>query len=100
MTKNQTQNTSAAKSKRGTKLRISSEHLDVMMDRIIHNGCPIANWYPSMEFAKWAAKEPVKNYEFFIWVLYSNEEMELNNEQKNVETYLNNVLKETTQIVA
>lgn len=79
--------------------KISPEKFDAMLERIMKNGHPLENWYPNMEQAEEIAQEPVKNYEFLIWILESNPDRELTEEQQLVEKFLQEKLKECTQFI-
>ena len=79
--------------------KISQDKWFAMLERIQNNGHPIKadEWYPSMEDAMDIAKEPIKNYEFIMCILESNDEIELTPEQLKVEKYLQNVFDKTTE---
>lgn len=79
--------------------KISPEKFDAMLERIMKNGHPLENWYPNMEQAESIGQEPVKNYEFLIWILESNPDRELTEEQQSVEKFLQEKLKECTQFI-
>lgn len=79
--------------------KIPSEKFDSMLERIIKNGHPLDNWYPNMDQAEEIVQEPVKNYEFLIWILESNPDRGLTEDQKLVECFLQEKLKECTQFI-
>lgn len=70
-----------------------------MLERIINNGHPLNGWYPTMAEAEEIIQNPIKNYEFIIWILESNPDRELTEEQQSVEKYLQQKLKEYTQLI-
>lgn len=80
-----------------TKKRISHEKWSAMLDRIMDNGHPLLGWYPTMEDAKYLAKDPVDNYEFILWILYSNDNRELTEEEQEVEDCLESILNDCTE---
>lgn len=79
--------------------KISPEKFDAMLERIMKNGHPLEGWYPSMAQAEEIAENPVKNYEFIIWILESNPDRELTEVQQSVEKFLQDKLKEYTQFI-
>ena len=78
--------------------KISSKKFAAMLERIINNGHPLEIWYPSMEDVKKIMAEPAKHYEFLIWILESNPNRKLTEEQKKVELLLQDFLKRYTEI--
>lgn len=76
---------------------ISHEKWSAMLDRITNNGRPLIGWYPTMEDAKELSKDPVENYEFIIWILYSNDSLDLMEDELKVEEYLELLLNEHTE---
>ncbi|MSS36492.1 hypothetical protein [Clostridium porci] len=78
--------------------RISSEKFDAMLERIMDNGHPISGWFPTMEDAKIIIANPIENYEFMIWILESNPNLTLTEEQEAVYALLQNTLTQCTQI--
>lgn len=79
--------------------KISPEKFDAMLERIMKNGHPLESWYPNMDQAEEIVQEPVKNYEFLIWILESNPNRELTEEQQSVECFLQEKLKECTHFI-
>ena len=77
--------------------KITSEKFDAMLERIINNGYSLSTWYPAMKEALELAEQPVDNYEFIIWILESNPNRELTEEQACVETFLQDLLLRCTQ---
>lgn len=82
-----------------TTKRISHEKWSAMYDRITDNGHPLTGWYPTMENAEYLAMDPVGNYEFILWILYSNDRRELSEEERKVEKYLEHVLHDCTEFI-
>ena len=78
--------------------KISSDKFDAMLERIIHNGHPISGWFPTIEDAKKIIEKPIENYEFIIWILESNPNLTLTEEQEAVYDLLQNTLTQCTQI--
>lgn len=83
-----------------TTLKISHEKWSAMLDRISNNGHPLVGWYPTMEDAKEISEDPVDNYEFIIWILYSNDNIELKDDELKVESYLELTLNECTEFTS
>lgn len=79
--------------------KITPEKYEAMLERITQNGHRITGWYPTMEEAKELASDPIANYEFILWILESNPERELLEEEKQVEVFLNKVQRQYTQFV-
>lgn len=79
--------------------KISPEKFDAMLERIMKNGHALENWYPNIAQAEEIVQEPVKHYEFLIWILESNSDRELTEEQQSVERFLQGKLKECTQFI-
>ena len=77
--------------------RISHEKFHAMLERIVDNGHPLAEWYPDWDEAMELVKDPVENYEFIIWILESNPDRVLTEEQEEVETLLQDTLRQCTQ---
>lgn len=50
------------------------------------------DWFPSMNQAMELALDPVSNYQFIQWILYSNQELAAENQE--VTEYLKGVLKD------
>lgn len=82
-----------------TKKKLTHKKFSAMLERIADNGHPIENWYPTMEDAEDIAKDPVENYEFILWIVESNPDRELTEEEKEVETYLQKILSEYTEFI-
>ena len=79
--------------------KISHEKFESMLDRILNNDYPLEDWYPTMKDAVEMSADPVRYYEFILWILESNQDMKLNEEQKEVEKYLQRLLRETTRFI-
>lgn len=79
--------------------KISPEKFDAMLERIMHNGHPLDGWYPNMAQAEEIVQDPINHYEFIIWILESNPDRELTEEQQSVEKFLQEKLKEYTQFI-
>lgn len=77
--------------------RISHEKFNAMLERIVDNGHPLTEWFPDWEEAVKIAKDPIANYEFMLWILESNPDRVLTEEQKDVEQLLQNALRQCTQ---
>lgn len=77
--------------------KISHEKWDAMLDRITHNDHPITGWFPTMDDALELTLNPVEHYEFIIWILESNPNLELNEEQKEVYKVLQDALRDCTE---
>jgi len=77
--------------------RITPEKFDAMLERIMSNGKPIANWYPTMDDVAEISRNPVKYYEFLLWILESNPDQELTEDQIEVEKQLQKIFKQCTQ---
>lgn len=78
--------------------RISSDKFDAMLERIINNGHPISGWFPTMEDARKIIEQPIENYEFILWILESNPDLTLTEEQKTAYNLLQETLVRCTQI--
>ena len=78
--------------------RISSDKFDAMLERIINNGHPISGWFPTMEDARKIIDQPIENYEFILWILESNPDLTLTEEQKTAYNLLQETLARCTQI--
>lgn len=74
-------------------LRITDEEFGCLLDRILSNGYRLEDWYPTMENAEELTANMRENYQFIVWILESNDEMELNEEQVKVEQFLQEKLK-------
>lgn len=79
--------------------KISPEKFDAMLERITNNGHPLDGWYPTMAQAEEIVQDPINLYEFMIWILESNPDRELTEEQQSVEKFLQQKLKECTQFI-
>lgn len=79
--------------------KISPEKFDAMLERIMNNGHPLDGWYPNMTQAEEIVENMIKNYEFIIWILESNPDRELTEDQQSVEKFLQEKLKECTQFI-
>lgn len=80
-----------------TKKKISHEKWSAMFDRIVDNGHPLTGWYPTMADAEYLAQDPIGNYEFILWILYSNDRRELLEDELEVEDYLERILQDCTE---
>ena len=78
--------------------RISSDKFDAMLERIINNGHPISGWFPTMEDARKIIEQPIENYEFILWILESNPDLTLTEEQKTAYNLLQETLARCRQI--
>ncbi len=78
--------------------KISSDKFDAMLERIINNGHPISGWFPTMEDAKKIIEQPIENYEFILWILESNPDLTLTEEQEAAYNLLQETLARCTQI--
>ena len=56
-----------------------------------------ASWFPSIDDALELTLNPVENYEFILWILESNPDMELRGEQKEAYQILQDAMKECTE---
>lgn len=83
----------------GKKLKISHKNFDAMLDRIVHNGYPINKWFPSIEEAKEIVQNPKGNYEFMLWIVESNPDIELSDEQMEAERYIQKALQDYTEFI-
>lgn len=79
--------------------KISPEKFDAMLERIMNNGHPLDGWYPSMVQAEEIVQDLINHYEFIIWILESNPDRGLTEEQQSVEKFLQEKLKECTQFI-
>lgn len=77
--------------------KISHDKFHAMMERIVDNGHPLTEWYPDWDEAMELVKDPVGNYEFIIWILESNPDRVLTEEQTEVEILLQDTLRQCTQ---
>lgn len=73
------------------------------MSILIHGGAsdrqehPLTGWFPSIDDALELTLNPVENYEFILWILESNPDMELRGEQKEAYQILQDAMKECTE---
>lgn len=79
--------------------KITPEKFDAMLERLMDNGHPLEGWYPTMEEALEIVQESIKRYEFIVWILESNPDRELTEEQQKVEKFLQETLKKNTQFI-
>lgn len=78
---------------------ISPEKFDALLERIMNNGHPLDDWYPNMAQAEEIVQDPINHYEFIVWILESNPDRELTEDQQSVEKFLQEKLKECTQFI-
>ena len=76
--------------------RITPEKFDAMLERITGNGHKLTQWYPTLAQAQELAGDPVDNYEFILWILESNPDRELKEDEQEVEAYLKDIQRKCT----
>lgn len=79
--------------------KISHAKWDAMLERITHTDYPISGWFPTMNDALELTVSPervVKNYEFIMWILESDPDMKLTEEQKEIYEILQEAIKDCT----
>ena len=79
------------------KMSISHEHFNAMLERLTGMMHPLTGWFPSIDDALELTLNPVENYEFILWILESNPDMELRGEQKEAYQILQDAMKECTE---
>ncbi|MBT9822274.1 MULTISPECIES: hypothetical protein [Clostridiaceae] len=79
------------------KMSISHEHFNAMLERLTGRMHPLTGWFPSIDDALELTLNPVENYEFILWILESNPDMELRGEQKEAYQILQDAMKECTE---
>lgn len=67
-----------------------------MLERLINMDYKISDWYPSMDDALELTENPVENYEFLLWILESNPEKKLTDEQKEIRQILDEAIRDAT----
>ena len=68
-----------------------------MLERLTGSMHPLTGWFPSIDDALELTLNPVENYEFILWILESNPDMELRGEQKEAYQILQDAMKECTE---
>lgn len=79
------------------KMNISHEHFNAMLERLTDGTHLLTGWFPSIDDALELTLNPVENYEFILWILESNPDMELRGEQKEAYQILQDAMKECTE---
>lgn len=79
----------------GKKIYITHKEFDDLLEEHNHMGYIRRKWYPTMENVNELAQNPQGHFEFILWILESNPEQKLSPEEREVETALQNLLKET-----
>ena len=78
-------------------MSISHENFIAMLERLTCRMHPLSVWFPSIDDALELTLNPVENYEFILWILESNPDMELRGEQKEAYQILQDAMKECTE---
>lgn len=76
---------------------ISHEHFDAMLARFTNGEHPLTGWFPTVDDALELTLNPVENYEFILWILESNPDIELKGEQEDAYEILQETIKDCTK---
>ena len=77
------------------KIYITNREFDELLEKQKNMGYVRRKWYPNMENVNELAQDPQGHFEFILWILESNQEQKLSPEEREVETALQNLLKES-----
>jgi hypothetical protein len=74
---------------------MTHQEYDELVNSIVEMGYIDRTWYPEEKDVLELAEDPVGQLEFTLWILYSDPERKLTEEQKKVEKSLKDLVENT-----
>ncbi|SEA69695.1 hypothetical protein SAMN05216349_12333 [Oribacterium sp. KHPX15] len=87
--------TLSAKKHTKTQIKMTHQEYDELVNSIVEMGYIDRTWYPEEKDVLELAEDPVGQLEFTLWILYSDPERKLTEEQKTVEKSLKDLVENT-----
>ncbi|MCR5007470.1 MAG: hypothetical protein K6A76_02700 [Oribacterium sp.] len=78
----------SAKKNTKTHVKMTHQEYDELVESILDMGYIVRDWYPDKNYVLELAEDPVSHLEFMIWILKSNPDRKLTEEQKKVKKSL------------
>ncbi len=82
-----------------TQIKLTHQAYDELINNILEMGYVRRKWYPDEKDVLELAEDPVGQLEFILWVLKSNPEQKLTEEQRKVEKSLEKIIENTVIFV-
>lgn len=87
--------TLSAKKHTKTQIKMTHQEYDELVNSIVEMGYVDRTWYPDEKDISRLAEDPVGHLEFFLWVLKSDPDRKLTEEEKKVQKSLENLVENT-----